>query len=179
MFTLAQAWNTHWATTYYALSLFFTMGYFYRLKYPDLIPSYLGQYNLVGLWLIMSFLPIKCEYCRVFHVNMSFSCYQSSSLLPPPLFLLSATHFLSPLQWRHNERDGVWNNQPGDCLLDRLFRRKPKKSPASMAFVWGIHRWPVNSPHKWPVTRKMFPFGDVFMLLCTPPPPPPPPPELH
>ena len=29
---------------------------------------------------------------------------------------------------------------------------------ASLAFVWGIHRWPVNSPHKWPATRKMFPF---------------------
>ena len=26
-----------------------------------------------------------------------------------------------------------------------------------------IHRWPVNSPHKWPVTRKMFPFDDVIM----------------
>ena len=27
----------------------------------------------------------------------------------------------------------------------------------------GIHRWPVNSTHKWPVTRKMFPFDDVIM----------------
>ena len=35
---------------------------------------------------------------------------------------------------------------------------------ASLAFVWGIHRWPVNSPHKWPVTRKMFPFDDVIMV---------------
>ena len=37
------------------------------------------------------------------------------------------------------------------------------KSPASLAFVRGIHRWPVNSLHKWPVTRKMFPFDDVIM----------------
>ena len=34
---------------------------------------------------------------------------------------------------------------------------------ASLAFVRGIHRWPVNSPHKGPVTRKMFPFDDVIM----------------
>ena len=34
---------------------------------------------------------------------------------------------------------------------------------ASLAFVPGIHRWPVNSPHKWPVTRKMLPFDDVIM----------------
>ena len=34
---------------------------------------------------------------------------------------------------------------------------------ASLAFVWGIHRRPVNFPHKWPVTRKMFSFDDVIM----------------
>ena len=34
---------------------------------------------------------------------------------------------------------------------------------ASLAFVWGIHRWPVNSPHKGPVTQKMLPFDDVIM----------------
>ena len=34
---------------------------------------------------------------------------------------------------------------------------------ASLAFVQGIHRWPVNSPHKGPVTRKIFPFDDVIM----------------
>ena len=37
------------------------------------------------------------------------------------------------------------------------------QSYASPAFVWGIHRGPVNSLHKWPVTRKMFPFDDVIM----------------
>ena len=35
---------------------------------------------------------------------------------------------------------------------------------ASLAFVWGIHRWLVNSPHKRPITRKMFQFDDVIML---------------
>ena len=37
------------------------------------------------------------------------------------------------------------------------------QSSASLDFVSGIHRWPVNSPHKGPVTRKMFPFDDVIM----------------
>ena len=37
------------------------------------------------------------------------------------------------------------------------------QSSASLAFVWGIHRGPGNSPHKGPVTRKMFPFDDVIM----------------
>ena len=41
-------------------------------------------------------------------------------------------------------------------------QRKHQNS-VSMAFVRGIHRGPVNSPHKWPVKRKMFPFDDVIM----------------
>ena len=41
--------------------------------------------------------------------------------------------------------------------------QRKHQSSTSLAFVRGIHRGPVNSPHKWPVTRKMFPFDDVIM----------------
>ena len=41
--------------------------------------------------------------------------------------------------------------------------QRKHQSSASLAFVQGIHLWPVNSPHKGPVTRKMFPFDDVIM----------------
>ena len=33
-----------------------------------------------------------------------------------------------PLWWRHNELDGVSNHQPPDCLLNRLFGHRPKKT---------------------------------------------------
>ena len=39
--------------------------------------------------------------------------------------------------------------------------QRKHQSSASLAFVRGIHRGPVISPHEWPVTRKMFPFDDV------------------
>ena len=42
--------------------------------------------------------------------------------------------------------------------------QRKNQSSASLAFVQGIHRSSVNSPHKWPVTRKMFPFDDVIMF---------------
>ena len=42
--------------------------------------------------------------------------------------------------------------------------QRKHQSSASLAFVRGIHRWPVNSPHKGPVTRKMFPFDDLIMI---------------
>ena len=45
---------------------------------------------------------------------------------------------------------------------------KKHQSAASLAFVRGIHRRPVNSPHKWPVTRKMIPFDDVIMSYSMP-----------
>ena len=71
------------------------------------------------------------------------------------------------LQWRNNGRDCVSNHQPHHCLLNRLFGRRSKKTAKlpSLAFIWGIHRWPVKSAHKWPVTRKMFPFDDVFLSI--------------
>ena len=64
-----------------------------------------------------------------------------------------------PLQWRHNGRDSVSNHQSHVCLLNRLFRRRSKKT--SKLRVTGLCAG--NSPHKWPVTRKMFPFDDVIM----------------
>ena len=52
------------------------------------------------------------------------------------------------LQWRHNEGDGVSNHRRLDCLHNRLLSIKVP---------------PVDSPHKGPVTQKMFPFADVIM----------------
>ena len=43
--------------------------------------------------------------------------------------------------------------------------QRKHQSSASLAFVQGIHRWPVNSPHKWPVMWNMFPFDDVIMWI--------------
>ena len=46
--------------------------------------------------------------------------------------------------------------------------QRKHQSSASLAFVRGIHWSPVNSPHKWPVTRNMFPFDDVIMCPSKP-----------
>ena len=43
--------------------------------------------------------------------------------------------------------------------------QRKHQSSASLDFVRGIHRSPVNSPRKWPVTRKMFPLDDVIMSI--------------
>ena len=62
----------------------------------------------------------------------------------------------SALQWSHN----VLNHQPHDCLLNIYSDADQRKyqCSASLVFMRGIHRGPVNSWYKRPVTRKMFPF---------------------
>ena len=69
------------------------------------------------------------------------------------------------LHWRHNDHDGVSNHQPNGCLLNRLFRRRSKKTSklSVTGLCVGNSPGPVNSPHKGPVTRIKFPFDDVIM----------------
>ena len=68
------------------------------------------------------------------------------------------------LQWRHNEPDGVYDGFTNvySSVCSGPDQRKHQSS-ASLAFVRGIHGWPVNSPRKGPVTPKKFPFDDVIM----------------
>ena len=87
---------------------------------------------------------------------------------PDPQLSWEDPHLVIPLHWRHHYHDGVSNHQPHNCLLNRLFRRRSKKT--SKLRVTGLcvgkSPGPVNSPHQGPVTRKMFPFDDVIMTLA-------------
>ena len=69
------------------------------------------------------------------------------------------------LQWGHNERDGALNHQPHDCLLNRLFRLRAKKTSKFRVIGPREGNSPVTSefPAQRPVTRKLFPFHDVIM----------------
>ena len=77
----------------------------------------------------------------------------------------SRTSFKFSLQWRHDERDGVSNHRRFGCLLNRLFRRKSKKTKFR---VTGLceGNLPVTGefPSQRLVTREMFPFDDVIMV---------------
>ena len=70
-----------------------------------------------------------------------------------------------PLQWRHNECNGVSNYQCLHCFVYSPICSgtglRKHQSSTSLAFVRGIHRLPT------PVARKMFPFDDVIMTFVT------------
>ena len=100
---------------------------------------------------------IHCPYSAAMYNQMS---------IPHVIIYTNILRTISSLLWRQNERDGVSNHQSYDCLLNRLFIRRSKKLSKLRATGFGreIHRWPVNSPHKGPTTRKIFPFDDVIMI---------------
>ena len=92
------------------------------------------------------------------------SCHTFISIASLLSYILMLMHTI-PLHWCHNDQDSISNHQPHDCLLNHLFGRRSKKT--SKLRVTGLcagnSPGPVNSPHKGPVTRKMFPFDDVIM----------------
>ena len=65
------------------------------------------------------------------------------------------------LQWRHNERGSVSNHQRLHFLPNCRFRRRSKKTSKLRVTVLLCGEY---SPHKRPVTRKMFPFDDIIMF---------------
>ena len=103
---------------------------------------------------------ISCWRFRVFVSNTSAVKLQACKIIE------CTPRNKHTLLWRHNEHDGFSNHQPRDCLLNRLFKRRSKetsKLPVS-GLCAGNSPGPVNSPHKWPVTRKMFPFFSICYI---------------
>ena len=95
----------------------------------------------------------KCKLALL--VSVRVACALVTKFLPCALIR-------APLYWRHSGRAGVSNHQHHDCLLNGLFRRRSKKT-SKLRVTGFVRRIPVNSPPKWPVTRKMFPFDDAIM----------------
>ena len=95
---------------------------------------------------------------------------------------------VATLRWPITKSSSVWLNKVihhyGDVIMGMMVSpitsltivystvysgadQRKHQSSALLASVRGIHPWPLNSPHKWQVTRKMFPFDDVIIFTCT------------
>ena len=102
---------------------------------------------------------------RRYKVTPSFIGWAQTSNQPCKLIAGNKWGANVSLQWRHNERYGVSNHQPNDCLSNRLFRRRSKKKPKLP--VTGLCEG--NSPvtREFPAQRssnaKMFPFDDAII----------------
>ena len=162
-----------WSGWRHALQTLFAL-----LALCDGIPLTKGQYRgallfaLLQTWKKKNMLNKQLN-CLWFHTSwnlhlpeitcMVYTAYCQICLCPWQMLNVRVSLFW----WRHNDHDSVLNHQPQDCLLNRLFRRRSKKT--SKLRVTGLcvgnSPWPVNSPRKGPVTRKMCPFDDVIMSI--------------
>ena len=108
------------------------------------------------VWLIYYYLC--CETSSTFVLVTNVNLWLNPNVRNSALWLTHALpsqdtggNTLSTLQWRRNERDGVSNHQPHECLLDGLFRCRSKKT--SKLRVTGLCEGnsPVNS--EFPIQR--------------------------
>ena len=90
--------------------------------------------------------------------------FVQSSLCPVKLIVPCEMGCNFPITMTSHERHVVSIHRSFDCLFNSLYVPTSKKhqSPHYWPSVRGIHRWPVNSPHKGPATRKMLSFDDVI-----------------
>ena len=123
------------------------------------------EFGLVTKWgatIYSYFLMKRSGWCVLNHLSAS----------GPPIYGYPSIYLLwrKPLQWRHNGRDGISNHQPHDCFLNRLFIHRSKKTTKLSVTGLCARNSPEAGefPHKWPVTRKMFPFDDIIMRLGNP-----------
>ena len=112
------------------------------------------------------FMPsiIFCDSCITFHyAKYALACFAT---MPKMFKGNSFQTYMLVNTIKAQIRHIVSNHQHHGCLLKRLFRHRWKKT--SKLRVTGLcvgnSPVPVNSPHKGPVTRKMFPSDDVIMF---------------
>ena len=141
-------------------------------------------YIYIYIYILVSF--THRSYQRVFTLHFDLinnELLSHSSFIPLLIWNGSLSHFVSCSMGHENVVNRVkyritsrWRNVIMSAMASQITsliivcttvcpgadQRKHPRS-ASLAFVWGIQRWPVNSPHKGPVTQKIFPFDDDIM----------------
>ena len=103
---------------------------------------------------------MKWKRCRHYRFFVRCVCVCNADLL---CFFDVIPNKLSTNKHTNHYSDVIMSVIASQTVCPGANQRKYQRS-ASLAFVRGIHRWSVNSPHKGPVTRKMFPFDDVIMM---------------
>ena len=128
------------------------------------------EYNMIILYFRLPYFHVSNSALLSTEYFSTLTWYRHSldtlyEQIRPSIAIFRPATISTPLQWPHSDHDDVSNHKPHGCLLNRLFRRRSKKT--SKLRVTGLcagnSPGPVNSLHKGPVTRKMFPFDDVIM----------------
>ena len=133
-----------------------TIHYFYNLWFMDIKRLYTQMHIWIGSW--------RCGF------RVTWFC---SPLLSMSINVRTQVRRDILMKWLDAR---LWHDMPyikhhmvvsflrfAVLTLRWCHNQRKHQISTSLAFVRGIHRSPVNSPHKWPVTCKMFPLNDAIM----------------
>ena len=140
----------------------------------------------MGIQNIVTMFIMAITFLKLVHHLDSLAQDCSNSIANALELLQSCTEPSSIHHTYQSKVAGCWNTHYGDVIMTTIASQitsltivypsfywgadqSKHQSSTSLAFVWGIHRGPVNSLHKGPVTRKMFPFDDVSCKSFTTP----------
>ena len=121
----------------------------------------------------------KCGMKLLVNSQTSTAKSATDRSLSVPVYIHMVTWSIVGLQWRHNDHDGVSNHHPHDCLLNRLFRRRSKKTsklcagdfPAQRASnvenvsIWWRHHGKITPGVCDEQSRGMWKLIQIFLLL--------------
>ena len=115
-------------------------------------------------WLLISIYNFNTiAQATIIYLRLNIIISKSFPHLTRTIVSAHSTH--NKVVWHYNDviMGAVASQITSLTIVYSTADQRKHKSSASRAFVRGTHRGPVNSPHKWPVTRKMFPFNGVIM----------------
>ena len=161
-----------WSMSIYCHLRLLLFLYLHIMHYNIVISYPFDKINVSVCWLISIkcfFFPVLKLYFVGNQISYSYNNHPSAHLWGKDmgclLWVHSLTWALIPLPWHHNGRDSV-SKSPAPRLFTQPFIQAQIKETSKLhvtGLCVGNSPGPVNSPHKWPVTWKMFPFDDVVM----------------
>ena len=112
---------------------------------------------LIRAWLVVSRVLSEVGFVRYCYYHAGKLHYHRSRMIVPMWFITVTSQWA---RWRLKSPTSRLFTQ---AFIQAQIKNKHQSS-ASLAFVRGIHRWPVNTPHRWPVMRKLFSFDDDVLV---------------
>ena len=129
----------YWSTIYRAYRVLYDIMTLSLLSYGSYIfliyQWFLFIHNISWNMQVGGYVVIYFDVVIVMYVSVWYALFVY--ILQGCLTGTRVTAWMFLLQLRHNERDGVWNHQPRDCLLNCLFKAQIKEN--------------VKVPRHWPL----------------------------
>ena len=118
---------------------------------------HLSETNCNSIQILLKFVP----WCLINNTSALVQVMAWHQISNRPCSLHKSITVTSWWAWGHLK--SLASSLFAQLLVQAQIKENTIWSYASLAFVRGIRQWPVNSPHKRPVTQNMFPFDDVIM----------------